>query len=103
MIFCHKKAIKGHKKAIKGHKRLNKAKQDHTRTHKAMLILMRPHIVYGRENQHQDEDMRPHKAIQGKHGNLISQLPQKHIFCSLAQFLFDLKPFSLMFPLQEEE
>ena len=30
-------------------------------------------------------------------------MPQKHIFCSLAQFLFDLEHFSFMFPRQEEE
>ena len=44
--------------------------------------------------------IRPYKAITEI---LYHNMPQKHIFCSLAQFLLDLEHFLLMFPRQEQE
>ena len=55
----------------------------HTRLHKAIQGCIRPY--------------KANTAIQ--HHNM----PQKHIYCSLAQFLFDLEHFSLMFPREEEQ
>ena len=34
---------------------------------------------------------------------LYYNVPHKHIFCSLAQFLFDLEHFLLMFPPRKEQ
>ena len=58
---------------------------------------------HGREKQHQGHT-RPHKAMQGhiRSYKAITTI-QYHIFCSFAQFLFDLEHFSLMFLRQEEE
>ena len=85
-------AIKDLKRPLKGHANSNDATHSH-----------------GREKQHQDHK-RPHKTM---HGQIrpykaitaiqYHNVPQKHIFCSLAQFLFDLEHFSLMFPRQEQQ
>ena len=76
--------------------------QDHTKSNEATH-------GDGSEKQHQDHT-RPHKAMQGqirpyKAITAIQcyNVPLKHIFCSLAQFLFDLEHFSLMFPRQVEQ
>ena len=52
----------------------------------------------------------PYKAIQGhirpyKANTAIQyhNVPQKHIYCSLAQLLLDLEQYLLMIPRQEEQ
>ena len=80
-----------------------KAIQGHTRTHKAMLILMRSQIVMAVKNSIKaiQGHIRPYKA------NAVIQYHECHrstfFVPLLAQFLFDFEHFSFMFPRQEEE
>ena len=62
-------------------------------------VISKPVLVLAQNKQDQMY-IRPYKA------NIAIQchnVPQKHAYCSLAQFLFDLDIFSLMFQHQEKE
>ena len=79
------------KKAIQCHTMPCKAILGHT-SHKAMLILMRPQIVMAVKSSIKATrgHIRPYKA------NVAIQyhnVPEKHIFCSLAHFLFNFEHF----------
>ena len=83
---------------IKGHNR----SQCHAKSNEATHC-------HGREKHHQDHK-RSHKTMQGQirpykaiTAIKYQNLPRKHIFCFIAQFLFDLEHFSLMFPRQEQQ